>query len=115
MAGHVGTDEDGSRWTGQQIDEVTGGHVPRSYVTNLRKGRIENPGYDKMRAIARAMDFPPEAWFDETPGRAVARVEGQDLAARIGHLFKTIVHPTTGEPYTDADVASTSAGVLTER
>jgi hypothetical protein len=31
---------DGSRWTGQQLDEATGGVVPRSYVTNLRKGRI---------------------------------------------------------------------------
>jgi hypothetical protein len=31
---------DGSRWTGQQIDEATGGVVSRSYVTNLRKGRI---------------------------------------------------------------------------
>jgi hypothetical protein len=34
---------DGSRWTGQKLDEATGGVVPRSYVTNLRKGRIENP------------------------------------------------------------------------
>jgi hypothetical protein len=34
---------DGSRWTGQQLDEATGGVVSRSYVTNLRKGRIENP------------------------------------------------------------------------
>ena len=33
---------DGSRWTGQQLDEATGGVVTRSYVTNLRKGRIEN-------------------------------------------------------------------------
>jgi transcriptional regulator with XRE-family HTH domain len=88
--------------------------VARSYVTNLRKGRIENPGYEKMRAIARAMGFPPEAWFDETPGCAVAHVEGQDLAARVGRLFATIRHPGTGEPYTNADVARTSAGVLTE-
>jgi len=29
-----------------------GGVVTRSYVTNLRKGRIEDPGYEKMRAIA---------------------------------------------------------------
>ena len=29
--------------------------MTRSYVTNLRKGRIENPGYEKMRAIAKAM------------------------------------------------------------
>jgi hypothetical protein len=27
---------DGSRWTGQQLDEATGGVVTRSYVTNLR-------------------------------------------------------------------------------
>jgi hypothetical protein len=39
---------DGRRWTGQEIDEATGGVVTRSYVTNLRKGRIENPGYEKM-------------------------------------------------------------------
>src|SRR5215211_2419924 len=59
---------DGGRWTGQQIDEATGGIVTRSYVTNLRKGRIENPGYEKMRMMAKAMGFPPEAWFDEAPG-----------------------------------------------
>jgi hypothetical protein len=43
---------DGHRWTGQQIDDATGRVVTRSYVTNLRKGRIDNPGYEKMRAIA---------------------------------------------------------------
>jgi transcriptional regulator with XRE-family HTH domain len=88
--------------------------VARSYFTNLRKGRIENPGYEKMLAIARAMGFPPALWFEEAPGRAVAHVEGQDLAARVGHLFATIRHPGTGEPYTNADVARMSAGVLTE-
>ena len=107
---------DGSRWTGQQLDEATGGVVTRSYVTNLRKGRIENPGYEKMRAIAKAMGFPPEAWFDNAPGgeTLAAPAEGQDLAARVGHLFETIVHPKTAEPYTSAEVARMSAGVLTE-
>jgi transcriptional regulator with XRE-family HTH domain len=55
---------DGSRWTGKQLDEATGGVVTRSYFVNLRKGRIENPGYEKIRAIAKAMGFPPEAWFE---------------------------------------------------
>jgi transcriptional regulator with XRE-family HTH domain len=55
---------DGSRWTGQQLDEATDGLVARSYVTNLRKGRIKSPGYEKMAAIAKAMGFPPEAWFE---------------------------------------------------
>ena len=107
---------DGSRWTGQKLDEATGGVVPRSYFTNLRKGRIENPGYDKMAAIARAMGFPPAAWFEESPGDGAlaAPAEGQDLAARVGHLFETIRHPGTGEPYTIAEVSRMSAGALTE-
>jgi hypothetical protein len=51
---------DGHRWTGQQLDEATGGVVRRFYVTNLRKGRIESPGYAKLAAMAKAMGFPPE-------------------------------------------------------
>ena len=57
--------QDGSRWGGQDLDEATGGVVTRSYVSNLRKGRIENPGFDKLRAIAKAMGFPPELWFED--------------------------------------------------
>ena len=59
--------------------------------------------------------FPP---YHEIParrdGRAAARAEGQGLAGRVGHLFRAVRHPRTGEPYTDADVARMSAGVLTE-
>jgi len=102
---------DGIRWTGQQLDEATGGVVTRSYVTNLRKGRIENPGYEKMRAIAKAMGFPPEAWFEEAPGDGTlaASAEAGDLAARVEHLFGAVRHPKSGEPYTDAEVARMSA------
>jgi hypothetical protein len=50
---------DGHRWTGQQLDEATGGVATCSYVTNLRKGRIESPGYEKLAAMAKAMGFPP--------------------------------------------------------
>jgi transcriptional regulator with XRE-family HTH domain len=49
---------DGSRWGGQDLHNATGGVVTRSYVTSLRKGRIENPGYEKLAAIAKAMGFP---------------------------------------------------------
>src|SRR5918994_4879964 len=64
---------DGRKWSGQEIDEATGRVVSRSYVTNLRKGRIENPGYAKMRAIAKAMGFAPEVWFEEglSDGRSI--------------------------------------------
>jgi transcriptional regulator with XRE-family HTH domain len=107
---------DGRRWTGQQLDEATGGIVTRSYFTNLRKGRIENPGYEKMAAIAKAMGFPPEAWFEETSAQTkrATPAEGQDLAGKVEHLFETIVHPRTGAPYTSAEVSRMSAGDLTE-
>jgi transcriptional regulator with XRE-family HTH domain len=107
---------DGSRWTGQQLDEATGGVVARSYVTNLRKGRIDNPGYEKMLALAKAMGFPPALWFDETPGHAPdALPEGRDLSARVESLFETVVHPATGEPYTNAEVSRMSVSGLTEQ
>jgi len=51
---------DGSTWGGQDLHDATGGVVTRSYVTTLRKGHIENPGCEKLRAIAKAMNFPPE-------------------------------------------------------
>ncbi|MBA2619226.1 MAG: hypothetical protein H0U91_13830, partial [Rubrobacter sp.] len=56
---------DGRWWKGAELQKATGGVVIRSYVTNLRKGRIESPGYDKLRAIAKAMGFPPALWFEE--------------------------------------------------
>jgi transcriptional regulator with XRE-family HTH domain len=56
---------DGSRWGGQDLHDATGGIVTRSYVTSLRKGKIESPGCDKLRAIAKAMNFPPELWFED--------------------------------------------------
>lgn len=46
------------------------------------RGRMENPGYEKPAVIARAIGFPPEAWFDGSPGRAVARVKGLYTRAR---------------------------------
>ena len=55
---------DGSRWGAQDLHDATGGVVTRSYVSNSRKGRIENPGYEKLRAKAETMNFPPELWFE---------------------------------------------------
>src|SRR5215216_203433 len=72
---------DGRKWSGQEIDEATGGVVTRSYITNLRKGRIENPGYEKMRAIAKAMGFAPEVWFEDGLGerRSIGQAESSLL------------------------------------
>ncbi len=61
---------DGSEWGGQDLEDATGGVVTRSYVTNLKKGRIENPGLAKLGSISEAMGFPPALWFGEVEGRA---------------------------------------------
>jgi hypothetical protein len=99
---------DGHRWTGRQPDEATGRVVIRSYITNLRKGRIENPGYVKMRAIAKAVGFAPEVWFEDSlgEGRSIAQAEeSRGVAGRLEHLFEVVRNPKTGEPYTNAEVA----------
>jgi hypothetical protein len=105
---------DGSRWTGQQLDKATGGVVTRSYVTNLRKGRIESPGYEKMAGIAKAMGFPPEEWFDESVGEVpgILHGEGSGVAGRVEHLFDALRNPSTGEPYTNTEVARMTLGDL---
>ena len=49
--------------------------MTRSYVANLRKRRIENPGLSKLEAISKAMGFPPTLYFEgnegETPDDAL--------------------------------------------
>jgi transcriptional regulator with XRE-family HTH domain len=108
---------DGRKWSGQEIDEATGGVVTRSYVTNLRKGRIENPGYEKMRAIAKAMGFAPQVWFEDGlgDGRPTIRdEESRSVAARLEHVFEVVRNPKTGEPYTNAEVARMTLGDLSE-
>ena len=108
---------DGRRWSGQEIDEATGGVVTRSYITNLRKGRIENPGYEKMRAIAKAMGFAPEVWFEDGlgEGRSIGQAEEmRGVAGRLEHLFEVVRNPKTGEPYTNTEVARMTLGDLSE-
>src|ERR687897_2685475 len=108
---------DGRKWSGQEIDEATGRVVSRSYVTNLRKGRIENPGYEKMRAIAKAMGFAPEVWFEDGLGEGLPIGEAEEsrgVAGRLEHLFEVVRNPKTGEPYTNAEVAHMTLGDLSQ-
>jgi transcriptional regulator with XRE-family HTH domain len=108
---------DGRKWSGQEIDEATGGVVTRSYVTNLRKGRIESPGYEKLAAMAKAMGFPPEMWFEDGlgEGQSIGQSEqSRGVARRLEHVFEVVRNPKTGEPYTNAEVARMTLGDLSE-
>jgi hypothetical protein len=73
---------DGSEWGGQDLESATGGVVSRFYVTNLRKGRIDSPGLDKLKAIAEAMGFPPQLWFDDGARDQVLEAALEDETVR---------------------------------
>jgi transcriptional regulator with XRE-family HTH domain len=90
--------------------------VTRSYFTNLRKGRIRSPGYEKMAAIAKAMGFPPESWFEDGAGYEPVGEsdDSRGIAGRVEHLFDAIRNPSTGEAYTNAEVARMTMGDLSE-
>jgi transcriptional regulator with XRE-family HTH domain len=70
---------DGLEWGGQDLENATGGTVTRSYVANLKKGRIGNPGLAKLEAIAAAMGFPPALWFEE----AEEKITDQAMVAAL--------------------------------
>ena len=78
---------DGSDWGGQDLERATGGAVTRSYISNLRNGRIGSPGLDKLEAISKAMGFPPQLWFGEgeerVPDAALAAALEDETARQI--------------------------------
>ena len=86
---------DGSEWGGQELENATDKAVTRSYVANLKQGRIENPGLAKLEAIADAMGFPPVLWFGETgeEGRAPDEVL---LAALEDETVSSILEEALG-------------------
>ncbi len=85
---------DGRDWGGQDLERATGGVVSRSYVTNLKKGRIGSPGLDKLEAIAGAMGFPPQLWFggggeDRVPDNALtAALEDETAREILGEVLR---------------------------
>jgi transcriptional regulator with XRE-family HTH domain len=67
--------------------------------------------------MAKAMDFPPEVWFEEHlgEGRSIGQDEqSRGVADRLEHLFEVVRNPKTGEPYTNAEVARMTLGDLSE-
>lgn len=113
---------DGSRWSMSEIETATGGFVKGPYLTNLKAGRIKQPGIERLRAIARVMDFPPELWLQKPEAWErfgaddTDREEGSPgtLAEKLNRLFEVLENERTGAPYSDTDVAAASGGELTE-
>ena len=69
--------------------------MTRSYVSNLKGGRIDNPGLTKPEAIAETMGFPPALWFGEAEkdGRAaddalLAALEDETLRSLLEEALR---------------------------
>jgi len=96
---------DGRPWTGADLQRATGGVVTRSYVTNLRKGRIESPSHDKMGAIARAVGFPPAMWFDLPPDDTGNGSPDRDLVAALrDETVRTITRESSRLPSREKEI-----------
>lgn len=108
----------GRRWRGKELEDATNGFVSGSYVTALRKGRINRPGLDKLRAIAGAMNFPFELWLTEHEKweRELEgeREDGGGFARLLEVLFEAVGNEDTGEHFTNKEVSLRSEGRLSE-
>jgi transcriptional regulator with XRE-family HTH domain len=112
---------EGREWRGKDLEIATNKYITGSYITALRKGRIDNPGVDRLRKISEVMGAPFEMWLGEPEGwerapREAGTPEGgsDSLADLINHLFEVIVDERSGKPYSDRDVSSMTHGRLGE-
>lgn len=54
--------EDGSVWSGADLEHATNGVVPARYFSQLKRGIIKEPSFTKVLAISRAMGMSLEDW-----------------------------------------------------
>lgn len=109
---------DGSKWSGQQLEDATNGGVSRSYVSGLKKGHVSQPSYEKLYAIARVMGFPVELWSEEAFNRMFASKPGlrdnAPTSERLERLFQTRFNPHTGVEYTNSEIAESTENFLSD-
>lgn len=114
--------EDGTSWTGPKMEHATGGLVNSAYFSNLLNGRINQPGLDKLKAIADVMGFPAQLWLED-PGMWGATGPQETLrftstsvsfAELLNSLFETITNEKTGEPFSPAEIVNITSGQVNE-
>ena len=108
---------DGTSWTARDVEDATNGFVTASYLSNLKADRIRQPGYDRLKAIAVAVGFPPALWYEPSERWEEAehrhRRRQPSLARAVSVLMRGTPNSRTGEPFTAEDVARASGGQLT--
>lgn len=58
--------DDGSKWTGAAIERATDGEVGSHYVSDLLRGKNQDPSINKIHAISKTMGIARlDEWFEE--------------------------------------------------
>lgn len=76
----------GRKYKLKDIERATNGYVTAAYISNLKQGHNDNPSYDRLRAIADVMGFPPGLWYQLDPN---ILEKGSTLAEKLNVLFGT--------------------------
>lgn len=114
--------EDGSMWSGPKMEQATGGVVNSAYFSNLLSGRINQPGLDKLKAIAEAMAFPAQLWLEDPDTWGVSSSEESirftstsvSFSALLKNLFESVPNENTGMPFTVSQIVERSGQKVTE-
>lgn len=114
--------EDGDKWTGPRMEKATDGFVNSAYFSNLLNGRINQPGLDKLKAIADVMGFPAQLWLEEPDTWGVSGPEENikfastsvSFSELLNSLFDTVTNEHTGAPFSPADISHRTSGRVTE-
>lgn len=125
---------EGEKWTPGQIEEASGGRVSASEVRALRDGEVEAPWEEQLENIAEAVGFRTGLWFkgvdwwervyERCRGgwrqreQVIREEERKDadnrLSKLLNRLFEERVNESTGEPFTNEEVARLSEEYLSE-
>ena len=129
----------GRTWRGKDFEDATNGYLTGSYITALRKGRIPNPGVQKLKKIAEVMGAPFDLWLEDPedwerdaraylapdhPAHETSKTANRGagaetsvsstLAGLLSRLFGEVRNETTGDPYTNREVSALTQGRLSE-
>lgn len=114
--------KDGSQWSGPKMEQATGGVVNSAYFSNLLGGRINQPGLDKLKAIADAMGFPAQLWLEDPDTWGVSSSEESirftstsvSFSELLKNLFESVNNESTRMSFTVSEIAERSGQKVTE-
>lgn len=103
------------------MEQATGGLVNSAYFSNLLGGRINQPGLDKLKAIADVMGFPAQLWLEDPDTWGAFGPEENirftstsvSFAELLNNLFDSITNEQTDQTFSSAEIAARTSGTVT--